>query len=312
MVKQGVRALGVAAVGLLVFGIAGPPAAAAQDLQGTRSLAMGGSLRAAPTGETALLLNPAGMTLARSYVINALYQYRGSDTGSLVNASVVDSATKKLAAGLYYSFMHATPSRTIALGKGKIYKLEETLQTHEAGLALAYPIGDMFHLGVTNKYVNQGIEQPEDIATEAKQLQRDGNSGYTLDAGLIVKLMPSLNIAVVGQNLVPLDIREYPRLLGMGISYALGTTLLAEFDAVLDFDSADEIKPSYHGGAELFFAKRYAIRGGAQHDTVRDATYVTGGVGIVVSKLALDVGLRQMVDGGSETLFAVSARLFLQ
>jgi hypothetical protein len=101
-------------------------------------------------------------------------------------------------------------------------------------------------------------------------------------------------------------------MLGMGVAYAFGTRLLAEFDAVLDFDRAESVKASYHGGIEVFLAERYAIRGGVLHDTIRDGTFVTGGLGFVSRKIGLDFGLRQMVDGGAETLVAFSVRLFLQ
>ena len=133
-----------------------------------------------------------------------------------------------------------------------------------------------------------------------------------MDFGAVVRPLPSLNLGVAFVNAIPIDNPAYSRQLGMGISYALGTKFLAEFDAVLDFDRSDEVKASYHGGAELLLGSFYAFRGGAMHDTLREATYVTGGLGVVAKRLALDFGLRQMVDGGAETMVAFSARLFLQ
>jgi hypothetical protein len=289
--------------------VVGPNAAAAQDLQGSRSIAMGGTLRAAPSGDAALLLNPAGMTLHKAYVVNALYQYRVSDAGNLVNVSVVDSATKRIAAGLFYSFMHATPSRTLAMPGKTTFSLEETLSGHETGLALSYPLANLIHLGMTGKYVKVSVEQPEETPAE---VQDDGDSGFTMDFGAVLKPLPSLNLGVVYTNAIPIEHTAYSRQLGMGIAYAVGTKFLAEFDAVLDFDRAEELKASYHGGAELFLGTSYAIRGGAMHDTIREATYVTGGLGVVAKKIALDFGLRQMVDGGAETMVAFSVRLFLQ
>jgi hypothetical protein len=287
----------------------GLPAAAAQDLTGSRSIAMGGTLRAAPSGETALLLNPAGLTLNRNYIINGTYQYRGSDSASLLNVSVMDSVTKKLAAGLYYNFVYASPTRTLAQQGGKTFALEETLNTHEGGLALAYPLGDMLHLGVTGKYVYVDVSQPDKTPEEAID---EGADGFTMDFGAILRIIPQLNIAATFHNAIPIDHDTYPRQLGLGVSYAFGTVVLAEFDTVLDFDRAEVIKPSYHGGAEVFLGGAYAVRGGVQHDTVRQATYATGGLGYVSRKLGFDFGLRQMVDGGAETLIAFSVKLFVQ
>lgn len=282
-------------------------AAAAQDLTGTRSLAMGGTLRAAPAGDSAILLNPAGMSLNQSYQITGSYLYRASDAGSLMNVSIVDSVTSRLAAGLSYAFEHATPRRTLALSGAGPFTLEETQTTHEIALAFAYPLGRLFHLGLTTKYVDLSIDQPEGTP---EAVRTGGADGLTMDVGAVLNPFSSLNIAVVGYNLVGIDEEFYPRLLGMGVSYALGLTFLAEFDAVLNFTAADEVKASYHGGAELFLGGSYALRGGVMHDTLRQSTYASGGLGLISNKVALDLSLRQMVSGGAETTFAASLRVF--
>ncbi len=297
----------LALAGLLGLLLASP-AAAAQDIWGSRSLAMGGTLRAAPSADSAVLLNPAGMALTRAYQISAMYEYRGSDSASLLNVSVVDSLTVKLAAGLFYSYGHAAPNRLIALGAGQTFQLSETSNTHEVGLALAYPLGSLIYLGVTPKYVTHSVSQPEDTPAE---LTNSGTSGFTMDVGAIINPISTLNLAVTGMNLIPLDNLVYPRLLGLGVSYAFGTTFLAEFDTVLNFSTTESIKPSYHAGAELFLGQAYAIRAGYMYDTIRQANYVTGGLGLVSKMIAVDASLRQMVSGGAETTFAASIRVFL-
>ncbi len=269
---------------------------------------MGGTLRASPSADSALLLNPAGMSLARSYAISGLYEFRASDTASLTNISVVDSVTSRVAAGLFYSYGHASPSRTIPLGGGQTFALNETVNIHEAGLALSYPLFNMLHLGVTTKYVRQSVDQPEGTPAE---LAAPTESGVTLDVGAILRPIPALSLGAVGYNLIPIDGSAYPREVGFGISYALGGVFLAEFDAVLNRNGADSVKASYHGGGELFLANTYAFRGGAMYDTLRQATYVSGGLGLVSSKVGLDFGLRQMVDGGAETLIALALKLFV-
>jgi len=293
----------------LLWSVGGVPAAAAQDLLGSRSVAMGGTLRAAPSGETAVLLNPAGLTLHKNYILHGSYSYRGSDSASILTASVVDSVTKRLAAGLYYAYIHASPSRTLPIKGGKVFTLEETIDTHEAGLAMAYPLGNILHLGVTTKYINIELEQPEDTPDAALA---EGDDGVTMDIGVILRVIPQLNIAATFHNAIPIDNASYSRSLGLGVSYVFGTMFLAEFNTVLDFDRAEEIMPSYHGGLEVFLAGKYALRGGVMHDTIREATYASGGLGFVTRKLALDFGLRQMVDGGAETLLVFSVRLFVQ
>ena len=302
------RCSGVLLAVLLPLAVSAP-AFAALDLQGTRSIAMGGALRASPTGESAVLLNPAGMSLLRSYIVSGLYQFRVSDEASLVNATVVDSATNRIAAGLFYSFSHASPTKVLALPGGKAFDLEETIMTHEAGLAMAYPFGNYLHIGLITRYVNVTVEQPEGTPAAVKLEDIDS---VTMDFGAIVSPFKSLRLAVVGYNVIPVEGDAFPIQLGLGISYSFGAKFLAEFDTVLDFSREETVAASYHGGVELFMASLVALRAGFQHDTVREASYASGGVGFITKKVGIDLAVRQMVDGGAETLLAVSIRMFVQ
>jgi hypothetical protein len=288
--------------------LGGTTAAAAQDVYGTRSLGMGGALRAAPSGDSAVLLNPAGMTLTRAFQINSLYQYRVSDSASIFNVSVVDSVTTRVAAGLFYTLTRASPERRLALGGGKTFDLNETVTNHEAGLSLAYPLGSILHLGMTNKYVRHEVQQPANTPTS---LQYSGTQGYTMDLGAVLTVIPNLNLAVTGHNLVAIDPTLCPRLLGLGASYSFGNVFLAEFDSVLDFSSAPTLKAAFHGGGELFLAQTYGLRAGAMHDMLRQATYVTAGFSLVSARIGVDFALRQMIVGGAETMVAASVRVFL-
>ena len=298
-------------VGLALFLVAlAPRAAAARDLQGPRVIAMGGSLRAAAAGTSALIMNPAGMSLARMYNITAFYQYRASDAANLINAAVVDSVTARLAAGLSYSFARANPVQTVALAGGKLLTLDEVTNTHEVALGLAYPLGSLATIGLTAKYLNHQSTLP---STAPAELAPAGISTVSFDAGAIIKLVQGLQVGVVGYNLVPVDSYNYPRLLGMGASYTFAQLMTVSFDTVLNFNShPDGVKPSFHGGLEAFFSQRYALRAGAAHDMVRGTTYVTGGLGLLSQRVGAEVGVRQMVKGGAETLLAFSLQLFMQ
>ncbi|MCA9670059.1 MAG: hypothetical protein KC503_30900 [Myxococcales bacterium] len=294
---------------LLALVLCSPTAAAARDLTGARSMALGGALRAQPAGVAGPLLNPAGLSMARMYSISAIYQYRGSDQASQMNAAVIDSVTAKLAAGLFYSFTHASPERTLALPNGA-YKLEETLNTHEVGLSLAYPLGNIAMIGVTGRYVNKQGTLPDDAPTG---LSTADVSRFTMDVGGLVRLGQLFSVAVVGYNLIAVGDRDFPRSLGLGAAFTPAPVLSLMFDSVIDFSSDPEkAKASFHGGAEVFLAKMYAIRGGAMHDMLRRASYVTGGLGLVSRRIGVEFGLRQMVDGGSETLVSFQLQLFLQ
>jgi hypothetical protein len=285
------------------------PARAAVDLVGSRSIGMGGALIAAGTGETAVLLNPAALPLRQSYIISGLYEYRVSDGASLLNASIADSSTSKLAAGLAYSFAHSSPSWLVSLGGGKTFPLSETIDSHEVALALAYPLFNMAAIGVTTRYINHKVTVPEDTPTA---LVEEDLSTVSLDIGGEITLLGSLQIGVVGYNIAPTHNAAYPTRLGIGISYTFGSRFLLEFDPVLDFTSADSMKPSYHAGGELSIIEYLTLRAGFMYSTLRTASYASGGASVNLKKFSFDFGLRQMVKGGAETLIALSIRLSLE
>lgn len=287
--------------------------AMARDLLGTRATGMSGALRASALGPASIYLNPAGMSLANMYVISGLYQYRGSDSASQMSVAVVDSATtRRIAAGLFYNFTHATPE-FLAVGPDGAVGVEQTNNTHEVGAALSMPLGEYLFLGVSTRYINLSSS----LSEKAPPLPTPDISTLTMDVGGIVRFGSMLNLAVVGYNLIPVDkdfSHLYPQALGLGLSFSLGTTFLAEFDTVIDFtsDKTKKATASFHGGAELFLGQSYAFRAGAAHDMFREATYISTGLSLVTKRLGLEFGLRQQVDGGAETLLAFSLNLFVQ
>ena len=71
------------------------------DFVGARALGMGEAQRATATGAEALILNPAGMSLVKQSVNEAMSGFRVEHLGHHVNVSVVDSITSRVAAGLF-------------------------------------------------------------------------------------------------------------------------------------------------------------------------------------------------------------------
>src|SRR4051794_34179774 len=99
---------------LIAFALVGAlgsaaPVWAIEDLVTPRSLGMGNSLRADASGALGPLLNPGSMALTHTYTLEVMYGFRTPDTGSTIHLSIVDSVTSRLAAGVYYSYVHGTP-----------------------------------------------------------------------------------------------------------------------------------------------------------------------------------------------------------
>src|SRR5262245_26949957 len=119
----------VVASAILSFGSAGLCATAAAQATGPdavspRTLAMGESLRAAATGSLSTILNPAGVVLTKSYVLEGSYGYRPEDHANIQAVSVCDSVTTRIGACLYYD--HLSADFTLD-GQGSRYR-------HEFGL----------------------------------------------------------------------------------------------------------------------------------------------------------------------------------
>jgi hypothetical protein len=281
---------------------------AVDDLMGARGLAMGNALTAAANGSAGLFLNPAGMILSRSYAIEGIFLYRPQDTLLQACISVVDSHTSRVAAGLYYAYTHSSPRVVLTEAKdGTLRDVDITRSGHEVGLSLAYPFGNFASIGTTTRYQNLSSHAPSAIPGEPDETL-DDVSTFDMDVGVVFRLGGSFNLGIVGRNLVS-GSPEYPRRLALGASYSLGTRFLVDFDTVIDFQRYDGVSEAFNLGAEIFVSK-LAIRAGFSHDTGEQRTYVTGGLGFVAQRFAIEAGLRQGVQGGARSLLAASIRLF--
>src|SRR5215831_14308472 len=99
----------LAAVTLLALGVAPRAAGALEGFVGTRPLAMASAGRAWAIGDTAMLLNPAGMSLVKAYTVEGSYVHASAAGGAnFFHASVVDSTSElNLAGGLSYTYLAA-------------------------------------------------------------------------------------------------------------------------------------------------------------------------------------------------------------
>lgn len=280
-----------------LFLTAAADAFAFPDYLGSRALGMGGAGRADARGGEALLLNPAGMSLSRVYTLEGGYQHLNHDGGHVVNASVVDSTSGfNLAGGLFYSY------RTAAVPGGG------HLTGHEPGLALSFPFGERVLVGVSGKYFRVSGGPPESDG-------RDRHSGFTADAGAIVRAGSIVTIGVAGYNLLDLSTVLAPVSLGYGIAVNPVADLAIVFDGLNDFTTADPsrgVTTTVGGGAEYMLQRRVVFRVGGGHDGRLDHGYVSAGL-VGVSELgAVDFGFRQDISGNQKlTVIAVGLRLFV-
>lgn len=303
-----------------------------------RGIAMGEGVRGQATGALGPLANPSGMALVKQYSIEGMYGFSFRDLGSNLHLSIVDSVTSRIAAGIYYNFVHSSPRFHCA----EIANCDPQREGHETGLALAMALGDYLTFGLTAKYItvttdivnagyvnsNGGID-PGTMMPYPKRRTIDSSTagasldGFTADAGLTLKLGESFSVGLVGYNLVPLKSVEAPIAMGLGLSYHPGPALTIGLDGELDFNRfktvdkktmmpADEITLRVGGGAEYTIQNHVPIRVGILHDTGEVATYLSCGVGYMSTNFGVDLSFRQQVGGGDNTLLLAGIRLFLE
>jgi hypothetical protein len=286
------------AAAVLCAALAQRPAHAFEQFVGTRALGMGGALRGAAAAGAGPLLNPSGMSLERSYNVEADYQYASVLHEHDFHGSVVDSTSSfGLAGGFYYTY-HTDNPPGVGSGTG-----------HEGGLALSLPFGDRVSVGGTLKY----------FRLSGDQVTADGGTGgITYDAGVTIRPARSLSLGLVGMNLRNLHAGVAPLAFGYGAAFVPADDVMFVLDGVTNF-SADAPLPRkatrIMGGLEILFEKTFALRAGGGYDGVSQNGFFTAGLSAVSEAGALDLGVRQDAfrngDQPRQTIVGVAFRLFV-
>jgi hypothetical protein len=318
--------LGHAVLAITLLIGAGGSARAQSDFVGVRAMGMGEAIRTSATGASGPLVNPAGMSLVRQYVIEGQYGFRVEDLGHHAHVSVVDSITTRVAASLFYTFIDTSPRVSYNWAGGLVLDGQLKRQGHAAGLALSIPLGDRFILGATIKYLNFNTTAPLPAGTVPNQLTLDQVNGVTFDVGLLVRLGDKFRIAVTGMNLWDHGSRESPLSLGMGIGVIPIPSLTIAFDALVNFTGYQnyEFDPMtgrvardgrvtgrFGPGVEWLIKGMVPLRLGVVYDSGLPATFLSVGIGYVQSKFGIDLAYRAKVQGGVENALMLGIRLFV-
>jgi hypothetical protein len=261
---------------------------------------MGGSLRGLAAGGGAIMLNPSGMSLARSYVVEGSYQFLSREQGHLGHVSVVDSTSAfNLGGGLYYTYGSASPD------------VAPSSHRHEAGAALSFPFGDKVAVGATLRYVRAERDAGPDPVVDPELK----TSGFTFDVGLSIRPVPMFTLGLVGYGLRDLDDAQVPRAFGGGIALVPIAELVVAVDGVYDArtsESAPGKSLSVFGGAEYTLESRFAFRLGGGRGGPRERTFATAGVSLLSGAGALDLAFRTDLSGDDKDIFfGLAGRLFV-
>ena len=262
------------------------PTPNAQDLSGTRALAMGDAFRAVATSNEAIYLNPAGMALASKYEIDLAYAFDRGDSLSRFNGSIVDSKTSRTATGLAYTQLS---------GDG----LHGELSGSIVNLAFGVPLAERVALGFGFKYL--GFSGP------------DRTNAITGDVGVLVIPVEWLTLGAVAYNVIDVNSREAPFRAGGGIAIGTDTSYRLAFDTVADFSDPDRVGVTFHAGGEYLFDGMMAVRAGFMRRDHEDRNFATAGLGFVSAAAAIEAAYVQSLESGQgpDRTFSFTLKFFI-
>ena len=302
---------GVVATLVLITVAALPASAAPLQVVPNRVLGMAGAGRGAASGTAGPTLNPSGISLVRSYVVEGAYQYLSDQQGHLAHVAIADSTSaSNVGGGLTYTYATAAPEGTIADADGA-----QKLSRHEVGLSLSFPFNDHIAIGVTGRYLRMAREFAAGGGTLPAGVTEENTSGVTFDAGLTIRPLDRISLGFCGYGLRDMKNAQAPFGFGGGVAVVPLPELLLVADTVVDLRSyVPEGKKAvtFAGGAEYTMVSRFALRGGGGRDGLRRAGFGTLGVSALSESGALDLGGRLDFGQGEKTwVFGVSLRLFV-
>lgn len=271
------------------------------DIPSARALAMGGALDALGVSTTALYLNPANMSLARVYHIEALGAFSPESKRQTYGLAAVDSVlnSSHVAGGLVATWSELDPDG-----------LHRTWTDVRA--AASIPVGDFLALGISTRWLR--VEQAPSVGPFGASPVSDGTPGspifstLTFDAGATASV-GDFRAALVGHNLTSSGNALAPTTASAGVGYATSVVAL-EVDGLLDFTTWTKTQGRLMAGGEVFVADRYAIRVGWQYDSGMNVHSPSFGLGYIDPKWSVELGIRRDLVTDHATLGVLSLRYF--
>jgi opacity protein-like surface antigen len=306
--KRSFARLAKAALALGLWGMAGRDALASPsttspeqgydlgDIEAPRALGMGGALAATGVSTVGLYINPANMALAQVYHPEARRQSYG--------VAAVDSVLNSghLAGGVAGSFSSMDPDG-----------IDRRWTDLRGGLA--YPFGDRLSIGATVRSLR--VQQATGVGPFGASYASDGTPSSPLfnqilfDVGATLSITDALRLGLVGKNLTNPGTSFAPTTLNAGLGYTVHQ-FTVEADGLADFTTWHTTKYRVAVGAELFVAEHFAIRLGYRYDQGLQTNAISGGLGYVDQRWAIEGSVRRDVTGDNpSTMMSIALRYFV-
>lgn len=251
---------------------------------------------------TAVFVNPANLALYRVYHLEGIAAFGPEARRQSYGGAVVDSSTSRLAGGVGGTWSQLDPDGI-------------RRQWTDLRLALAYPLADRVHVGVTGRYLrlNQGTTRGPFGAS----LASDGTSTaaivneFTFDAGAAISITEQLRVAINGRNLTAPGTGLVPLGLGGGVGWS-NKTVTVEADTLVDFTTFGSARARAMIGTEVLLADRVPLRVGYRYDAGTKTHALGFGAGYVDRRFSFELGARRdVVADHPATTIGAGLRFFI-
>lgn len=265
----------------------------------TRMMALGGNAQALAQSTSGTYSNPAAMSLGRVYHVDSSVLYDPSASRWAFGGTVVDS-TRMVSAAVGYTY-------------SMLDNDTEARKGHDIRVSLSVLLTEGIALGLTGRYMDLSTSRaaPRPMGSQAPRLGAD-YAGFTIDAGLILRPVSFLTVAVTGYSLTNPATATSPLSVGGGLAVTPIDNLNIVGDTVWDLNTFNSPRMRLSGGVELLVA-HIPLRLGYLFDDTRlggPAHTLTAGLGYIDTQFAVEASMRQDLAGGDQTSFLLNLRYF--
>lgn len=262
------------------------------DAETARGIALGTGSRATSMSTSALAYNPAGLSLGKLYHVQGQVDHMQGKTTAL-GASVVDSSTSQLAAGV---------------GARGFFSGSDGMGGLDARLGLAFAFNDQMSLGLSGRYIDlTRDEKTDDGDTRTNELAK----GFTMDASFRMMPTQGVHLAVLSYNFIDLDSPYVPVMVGGSLGFEVGSALIIGIDGITDVSTHATPQLIAGGGLEFLASESIPIRAGYRMDSAQRTHAISGGMGYSDRHVGLDVAVSREVSGGDDLRILFAMRYYV-
>ena len=266
-----------------------------------RGLALGTGLRASAISTSALAYTPAALALGNLYHIEANVDYMSALNTVALGGAAVDSSTSKLGAGISLrGFLSGDDGYSNDSG----YDYDGI----DGRVGLAVALSDAFSVGLSGRYINISTENDPAELEEGEDEDRDLVDGFTMDASIRIMPFEGLQLDIGAMNFIDRNSVLTPVTFAGSLAFSVTEALSFGADLLMDVSSYPDPQLTIGGGAEYLGGNAVPVRLGYAYDIARELHVLGLGVGYTDTKVGVDVGVRQELNGGGSTRVMAAVR----